>query len=650
MDSAFRHHSPSEDCVSYSLYFPLLTQNPSDSGVKIENFDQSKESFQDSNDDFLEFLRETSALILSELKRFLDGYVWHKEPVSDNDGEFLLIEAAMRLPSWLDPSNSENRIFIYRNELHIIPLSESSNDESQIPEGTLTLERAIQLVRNDNVNTRADDKIQTAVFAKIREYPDKIKQNLHHARCHIPRKIAHLLYHDPQLVSSAVEAFYTRDPIALKVCIVTCMPEDGEISAIHINNGYCEVYENLVCADVSRLLFKLACGFEILCTDKYFTELPSELDDIDIEKYPFNSDSSWRIFHANLLSRDYYRGELPGSKLYKQLDEIAKRQFLQNNSHECRSTSSLVDDEIRGWTSPVKRINEILSRPLISDEVLIANTNEDDDSWLNVDHKQLEDLLEASNKDATEYEEIKRDNSDDELNVFDLTNMIDKLESFINDDAGLEGAEFFDEHDLDEDEDEDFEFDADNSQVQFEPAEFLRIMRQTLGMTDEEYRELANTKIKMQQGESEQIDASEFMDQSQYINTETPPQHAKIVELTDDDDMEAYLQALDAELSSSKVYESFIRSPDQVIEDIETNDDIELNEKKEENDGNDSDEELNKPVNIDLNLAKNVLESFKSQEGLPGPAGNILGRIGVGVIPVDSDDEDDYVESPDEDA
>ena len=46
-----------------------------------------------------------------------------------------------------------------------------------------------------------------------------------------------------------------------------------------------------------------------------------------------------------------------------------------------------------------------------------------------------------------------------------------------------------------------------------------------------------------------------------------------------------------------------------------------------------------KPVNVDLNLVKNMLESYKSQEGLPGPAGNILHTMGVQVPRDQLDDE-----------
>jgi hypothetical protein len=35
------------------------------------------------------------------------------------------------------------------------------------------------------------------------------------------------------------------------------------------------------------------------------------------------------------------------------------------------------------------------------------------------------------------------------------------------------------------------------------------------------------------------------------------------------------------------------------------------------------------PINVELNLVKNLLESYSSQHGLPGPVSNILGPLGV---------------------
>ena len=51
-------------------------------------------------------------------------------------------------------------------------------------------------------------------------------------------------------------------------------------------------------------------------------------------------------------------------------------------------------------------------------------------------------------------------------------------------------------------------------------------------------------------------------------------------------------------------------------------------------------EEEHRPVEVDVNLLKNVLESYSSQQGLSGPASNILHSMGVH-LPQDDDDDDD---------
>ncbi|KAF0492700.1 SGT1-domain-containing protein [Gigaspora margarita] len=599
----------SEDTVYYSLYFPFSSS--------IQPLDQTS------------FLQEKSALILSELHQFLNGYIWHKDKfqlrivqnesdpnfpflygktrfgdciddewfivfllkhismkfqdvvmsVSDNDGEFLLIEAAIQLPSWLNPSNSENRVFIYQDQLHIIPLPKTLTEIAHIPTGRLSVEKAVQLVRNDVVDTKADSKVQQTVFSRTLGYPEKVNQNFHSARCYIPKAIAHVLYHNPQLVAPAVEAFYTRDPIALKAC---------------------------------RKMQKFPPYTSITVSVKFTKTLYAQL-----VSQRFNAPKSFIMPMST--SKKYPAAEL-GMKL---LENIAKEQFLKYQSQV-----DLLDDSEN--SSPLEQIDEILNLPIVPDEVLMSNTKQDDDSWLNVDPKQLDELLNATNKS---YEEIQSE-SDDELNPVDLTNMIDTFEKFLDfEGASAEGAEFPGEHISDEEDDEEEEhiYMDDDADINVDPTEFLRIMRQTLGISEQEYRELANEKIKQ---ESDKF-TREFVDQSESSSSQqfSDSLPEKIQELNDNLDMVAYMQALDAELSSSKISGSFIKTPQEVLKQSSSEDKM--------NNYEYDDDELNEPVNINLNLAKNFLESFKSQEGLPGPVGNIFGRMGIGALPRD-DDDDDY--------
>merc|ERR1719361_984128 len=46
--------------------------------------------------------------------------------VGDQDGEVFLIEAADHLPKWAqDPETSDNRTYIYKNRLHLIPVAQN---------------------------------------------------------------------------------------------------------------------------------------------------------------------------------------------------------------------------------------------------------------------------------------------------------------------------------------------------------------------------------------------------------------------------------------------------------------------------------------------------------------------------------------------
>lgn len=124
--------------------------------------------------------------------------------VSDMDGEFLLIEAAEVLPSWVTPSNAENRVctgfvicvkqsscfsvqvWIYRAHLHLIPLQHVSTTTSQRIQSRytraldhdneagensqadyLSVLDAINMVRDETVSTHASQRVAQLVLNRI---------------------------------------------------------------------------------------------------------------------------------------------------------------------------------------------------------------------------------------------------------------------------------------------------------------------------------------------------------------------------------------------------------------------------------------------------------------------------------------------------
>lgn len=103
------------------------------------------------------------------------------------------------------------------------------------------------------------------------------------------------------------------------------------------------------------------------------------------------------------------------------------------------------------------------------------------------------------------------------------------------------------------------------------------------------------------------------------------------------------MQAMDAELTRLRPSTTGSKTPPQFSlptkadkgkaraapADIEASMQAELECLLEEENVGDSDEEADKPT-MDYNLIKNFLESFKSQAGLPGPVGNLAGRLQPG--------------------
>jgi hypothetical protein len=113
--------------------------------------------------------------LLRELTRIFPGSaarVW------DNDGEFILIEAAYGLPSWLKPETSVNRVWLHQGELHIIPLP--SRRHPTLP-SVPSIAEALAIVRGDVVQTLAPQAARTALDGRVGGFPALARKHMH--RC-----------------------------------------------------------------------------------------------------------------------------------------------------------------------------------------------------------------------------------------------------------------------------------------------------------------------------------------------------------------------------------------------------------------------------------------------------------------------------------
>ncbi|XP_078150424.1 suppressor-like protein [Carex rostrata] len=519
--------------------------------------------------------------------------------VWDSDGEFLLIEAAFSLPRWVNPDTSTNRVFIHKGELHIIPM--------EVFPSTLTLPEAIEAVRNNKIDTRASESVQTAIKRRIEGYPEKAKENLHRVRVRVPVKVAQVLKMEPCLIALAVEAFYDRDIDMMKHAAKMdkfLRGKDGEIDMVRISVTMTRaMYGQLVqqsfqaprCYPMpsredrtayteAELGMKIACGFEMLYQER-------------LRAGEEGKGATWEAFKKSLEESGCFDGLLPGSKEYKRV--------LEESLAYYKSTSLFA--RTREITSaPVRRIDEILSLPYSVEEFEGTDLPpNDDDSWLYNGEDELNSAILEREKEMQAYESKKKDKnvkqegdeaggSSSKTNDFNLGDIAASMQEFVRKVSSFEGAEVPDNR--------------NSEDVQLDTDQFFKAMESVLNGHDE--------------GEESTSD----MDFDESEGSDFDEEHGGDQEMGDMF-MESYSDALNKELSSTTIKKSFVR-PDQ------QNDLSAGPSNAGDEDGDDKDLS---PVDVDFNLMQSLLDSFSSQQGLPGPASNLLGLMGVKVPPPNTD-------------
>ncbi|KAI9477077.1 SGT1 protein-domain-containing protein [Zychaea mexicana] len=521
----------------------------------------------------------------------------------DNDGDVLLIEAAMALPAWLDPSNSQNRVALYKGDVHIIPMPRTPADLIQVPVA-LTQARAVEIIRNPRIETRADAAIQEVIDARKATHDER-----HLARCTLPAHAAYVLLQHPQLLPLAVEAFYLRDPVGLKACSTMRRfpPNDSVTTTVKFTKTtYAQTVSqkfyppkpfhlpkpsNKRSFFMAELGMKVACGLEMLYYQS--SSIDANVDEEAQKTKSIAEDPKYKQFLSRLTRLGYFRQERSGSKLYRELEQQAQQQYREMR-RDVDDPETFAGSQV--LPNPHKTIDNLLSTysEEALDKLLKANPDiEDNDDWMNVDPQQLEELLnqrmgQMQNGMMADFEREINDEDDDPMpeGGVDLDKMMSQFANFIEGSkSGLDGVDFPGEEEEDED-DSDYEGEEDvDASLSFDAERFMNILTNVLGPAPG---------VPVEQKEQEQPLQKEEKDR------------------LDEEEEEDVIKQMDEEINAQEKLGSFAKQTDDV----------------------------DAPVDVSLNLVKNILESYKSQQGLPGPAGNILGQFGI-VLPADDEEDDD---------
>ncbi|ORX85322.1 SGT1-domain-containing protein [Anaeromyces robustus] len=703
MNELFEKNSIEDNYVDYCLYIPNLKDN-------VEN----------PNKDNLEAaLIDISIKIFSFINQYTQNYIWQKEQfqlkicysteleypylsgktiigdcmddewfitfllfeiskefknciisVKDNDDEFLLIEAANFLPKWLEPENCENRVFIYQGNVHIIPYPTTPYELMLFPAGKIYLSRALDIIIGPG-KTEASKEINNAINLKIKEYPQKIESDFHYTKCYIPLKIAHLLYHEPQLISSAINAFYYRGPEGMKACskmrnfsidnqVMTKVKFTKTLYAQLVSQQFFppKIYHlpnpNSPNFKSYELGMKLSCAFEMLLADPVYKNLDQDNKNHSIENYTFSVDPEWNNFKKKFEKLGFFNNKDKLSIEYKRTERMIKEKYLEIKSHLNESSYN-----------PLSRIRYLLKKDLI-DPSLVENNNfkDDDDSWMNINENELDNILNEKEQDFKnclsdndDFDDMSDMDEEEKKEMKELSKLFGNFSSFIEKESSYKGVNNMDNindnYEGDDDNDNEFE-NIFSKKIDLNPNIFMKVLQNELGfninkskLTEDndqnvyEDSDFSSSEIEEKEEEEEEDNIKQIYDESNKNNNNNKSQmQNKIFESdkeskddtnnnknNDKDEMiETYYEVMDHELYKTKLSKDFKREDKKgKKESINNNED---NESDNDND-EDNDEDVDyKPVQLDLNLVQNLLDSFEAQEGNIGPTTSILKTLG----------------------
>ncbi|KAK4052046.1 hypothetical protein OIV83_002340 [Microbotryomycetes sp. JL201] len=367
--------------------------------------------------------------------------------IEDEDGEFLLIEAAEVLPRWITPQNAANRVWVYDGQLHLVPLEhksdlpfQDSNAEFDIEEdGYIDKATAIAIVRNPQYQTAAPADIQRAIWARTDGYPKAARQHHHTTLAYLPRDVALALADDESLIAEAVGAFYERGPDTLKHChkmlrfqpgppaqaLSQELPETVLLPTRLTKPLYSQLVlqrffppkpfervtwtENVRDEDDERrrsVGMKITCGFEML----YQQSQPL----VRHNYFDPTQQPAYQSYLQGLKQVGYFEDELEASQKWRQLELKAREAWRSSRLQELESRPPFA-----------QRVDEAIERakqrtPLLSHRItgqkMPSRTDlsklEDSEEWLSLTEDGLENILRT--KGTNGFDEDFSDDDDDD--------------------------------------------------------------------------------------------------------------------------------------------------------------------------------------------------------------------------------------------
>lgn len=487
--------------------------------------------------------------------------------VTDADGEFPLIEAANVLPKWLTPEVAENRVWLHAGKLQIIP-REMGEGGRQVAR-PMGLGNALQFVRTREKEMIYSPIIEEEALYRLKGYPEKIEESMHTARVTVPRKLAYVLHRTPAHISAAVDAFYLRDPISLK-----------PLKA------------------------------------KSKTKLTFPPDDLVTFSVKFT-----RVGYAQLKSQEFTPPASWAGAILRTGDAQAQSRAEMGMKVACGFEMLIADPQNKNKRS-VREIELLLDDLKSGEDELPSDAEitewaqlDDNEKWLDVNFEDFE--KELSGRKGASGEKEKAGDFGDKGAQDNLRRIVERFEQFLNDDsADADGIDLDDDMnddtiDDDDDDSDDLDISGEDREASFDEEEFQNMMKQMMGLTAGEMLMPQQSTTGQPQGNA--LPSSEFPTTNRIEELDSSDDD----EGEDKEDMQEIMKRMERELNEFGALD--LGAPSTIRSQLADG----AGSTSAYSDNTDHVEEDPKYI-----LAKNLLESFKGQAGMSGPAGNLMNSMG----------------------
>ena len=396
--------------------------------------------------------------------------------VEDEDGEFLLIEAAHELPRWVRPENATNRVWICNGDLHLVPLQYTSDvPHDEDLEEYISIADAVALVRDPNIATQAPLAVQESAFKRMEGYPKAAAKHHHRTLAVVPINAAKILLDHPQMIADAVHALTTRDVVSVRAAermsLFPVEPEHGFVPAQNVVLIPVKMTQHLY-AQLShdRFFPPKAYGkrwqqsveqYRLYMSDS--AKKPSVSEEEAIfgrwcdtgAKLTAGLELAWEAksaraaqtlsrgkvgpdeaLIASLTSLGYFEGEAPNSPRWKELAQEAHALTAVESNGSMPMSSRALREKFEA--PPSARVQH----SLLPMDVAQSRQAEDDEAWLSMIPEKLEELSQPGA------------NAEDQT-VDRLGSFMSKMNDFLRGEGDVEGAMFQDDTFDDGDEQED---------------------------------------------------------------------------------------------------------------------------------------------------------------------------------------------------